>query len=78
MDWTNLPHEYHPKVHHRQVKLVGALRSIAQREHETGHQRDDVEPCEDDAEDVAGGAEEFFVGKGFGEDLEDEEEVALM
>ena len=71
-------HNGDPEVYHRHVKLVRSLRSIAEREHEAGEEGGEVEPFEDDAENLASLAEEIGGAKGSGEDTEDEEEITLQ
>jgi hypothetical protein len=54
------------------------LGSIAEREDEAGNEDRGIEPFQNDSEDETSRAEELWVAEGKGEDVEDEEEVALL
>ena len=70
-------HDTAPEIDHCHVELIAALWSITQGKNEAGNEGGEIKPFEDDAENVASCTEELFIAEGVGENMEDEEEIAL-
>ena len=73
----NIHHHDNPKVHHRHVKLVGPLRSVAKRQDEARQESHEVQPLDHDAQNPAGPAQQVVFAEELGQNVKDEEEVAL-